>query len=435
MQKKNEKKTTAESFLDNRIFWAILSLLLASVIWVYYVSNYGTEMTRTFYGVEVTYLGRDAMRESQSLIISEEEATSVTLTLSGSRREMSKLTSDNLKAVVNLSTVTSPGYRTMAYSISYPSSVNSASIREEVKQPQTVGLKISRLSTRVVDVTGRFEGSLAEGYVLDAAGMSFDPASITLFGPEEELEQIKTASVVVDRDEVSSSFTAAANYNLVDVNGEVLSFEDVTADVETVTVNVPINKTKEVALDVSLIYGGGAAEENVRKEINPATITIAGDAATIDSINTIQVATIDLSDYLTFPHTEYSIIPPNGTENISGVTTASVDLTFTGLESAYYVVSNLDYTNLAEGYVADVMDVTLGVTIRAPAEILAAIEANNIRAVADLTGITTTSRAPVNISVDGYPEAGAVGDYVLYVRVLPASLGEFPESTEEVPEG
>lgn len=424
MQKTTEKKTRTESLFDNHIFWAIVSLLLALFIWVYYVSNYGTEITRTFYGVEVTYLGRDAMRESQSLIISEEETTSVTLTLSGSRRELSKLTSEDLKAVVNLSTVANAGYRTMAYTISYPSSVNSASIREEVKQPQTVGLQISRLRTRVIDVTGRFEGTLAEGYVLDAAEMSFDPAYITLFGPEEELEQVKEASVVVDRDGVSSSFTAAANYTLVDANGEVLSFDDVTADADSVTVYVPINMTKEVALDVSLIYGGGAAEENVIKEISPQTITIAGDAATLESINTIYVATVDLSDYATFPHTEYSIILPNGTENLTGVTTAAVDITFTGLETAYYVVTNLDYTNLADGYMADVMDITLGVTIRAPAETLAAIEANNIRAVADLTDITMTSRAPVTVYVDGYPEAGAVGDYVLYVRVMPAATEE-----------
>ena len=52
------------------------------------------------------------------------------------------------------------------------------------------------------------------------------------------------------------------------------------------------------------------------------------------------------------------------------------------------------------------------------------IAATNIRAVADLTDITTTSRAPVNISVDGYPVAGAVGDYVLYVRVQPATAEE-----------
>ena len=418
MQKKTETKTN-RSLWDNTVLWAVVSVLLSILIWIYYGNNFGTEMTRTFYGVEVTYIGRDAMRDSQSLIISNEETTSVTLKLSGSRRDIARLTSEDLKAVVNLSTVTSPGYRAMAYSISYPSSVNSASIREESKQPQTVGLQISKLSSRLVDVVGHFEGTVAEGYAIDAAGMTFDPAYIALSGPEEELEQIKCASVTVDRDNVSSSFSAAANYKLVDENGEVLSFDDVTTDVGSVSVTVPVNATKEVALDVSLIYGGGASEANVAKTIEPSTITIAGDAATINGINTIYRTTIDLSDYLSYPRTELPIILPNDTENLSGVSTAAVELTFTGLETAYFVATNLDYTNLAEGYEADVMDITLGVTVRAPADVLASIEANNIRAVADLTDITTTSRAPVTVYVDGYPEAGAVGDYVLYVRVTP----------------
>ena len=79
----------------------LLSVLLALVIWVYYGLNFGTEMTKTFYGVEVTYSGQEAMRDSQNLIISNEETTTVTLTLTGSRRDISKLTSEDLKAVVN----------------------------------------------------------------------------------------------------------------------------------------------------------------------------------------------------------------------------------------------------------------------------------------------------------------------------------------------
>lgn len=425
MQKITETKKTSKNLLDSRLFWGCLSLLLATLIWIYYGSNFGTEMTRTFTGVEVSYVGQDALRDSQSLVISNEEATTVTVTITGSRREISKLTSDSLKAVVNLSSVASAGYRAMPYTISYPSSVNTANIQESNRIPQTVGLQISKLASRVVDVKGRFDGSMAEGYTLDSAGMTFDPAYITLMGPEEELEQVDSAFVVVDRDNVSASFTAAANFNLVDADGEVLRFDDVSEDVDAVTVSVPVNLMKEVKLDVSLIDGGGATgESSVIKSIQPDTITIAGDAATIEGINTIYLATIDLSDYVTFPETEYTIVLPNDTDNISGVTTAKVGLEFTGLDWAYYTVTNLDYTNLADGYTADVMDVTLVVTIRAPSDILPQIEANNIRAVADLSGITTTSKVPVTVYVDGYAEAGAVGDYTMYVRVTPTSDGE-----------
>lgn len=421
MRKTTETKTSAKRLADSRIFWAVLSVFLSLIIWVYYGSNYGTEMTRTFSGVEVTYVGRDALRDSQSLVISNEETKTVTVTLTGSRREISKLTSDSLKAVVNLSTVASAGYRAMSYTISYPTSVNTANIRETNKLPQTVGLQISKLMTRIVDFKCRFDGTMADGYTLDFSDITFDPAYITLMGPEEELNQIDSAFVVLDRDNVSASFTAAANYNFVNADGETLDFDDITADSEMVTVTVPVNMTKEVALDVSLIEGGGATAQNVITSVSPQTITVAGDAATLDGINTIYLATVDLSDYISFPQTEYPIVLPNGTDNISGTTTATVNMEFTGLDWAYYTVTNLDYTNLEEGYTADVMDVTLVVMVRAPADVLSQIEANNIRAVADLTGVTTTSKVPVSVYVDGYAEAGAVGDYTLYVRVAPDS--------------
>lgn len=419
MHKKNSTEGILSKFKDSRILWACLSLLAAFLIWVYYTSNYGADIERTFYGVEVTYSGESALRDSLNLVISQEETTSVNLTLSGPRRELAKLTSADIKAVVNLSNVTREGYRTMSYTPSYPSSVNTASIQVTGQSPQTVGLYISKLATKVVEFQGTFEGSVREGYAVDSSHISFDPATITLIGPEEELEQIHHAHVYISRDEVTSSFTVTANYSLVNGEGELLEFTDVQTDAETVMATVPISMKKEVALDVTLVNGGGAIAENVIKNIEPKTITLIGDASTLEGINTISLDTIDLSDYSAFPKKEYTIVLPNGTESLSGVTTATVELTFTGLADNLYTVSNLDYINLEEGYSASIMTSSLVVKIRAPEDVLDSIGANNIRAVADLTGLTTTSRAPVTIYVDGFEQAGAVGDFTLYVEITP----------------
>ena len=419
MQKKNSTDGTLSKFKDSRILWALLSVLAAFLIWVYYTSNYGEDIEKTFYGVEVTYSGESALRDSLNLVISQEETTSVNLTISGPRREIAKLTSADMKAVVNLSNVTRAGYRTMSYTVTYPSSVNTASVQVKTQSPQTVGLYISRLATKVVEVQGSFDGSVKEGYAVDSSHMSFDPATITLIGPEEELEQIHHAYVYVSRDEVTSSFTVTANYSLVDAEGEQMEFEDVQTDAETVMATVPISMIKEVALDVTLVPGGGATADNIIKSVEPKSITLIGDASELEGINTIYLDNIDLSDYSTFPKKEYTIVLPNGTESVAGVTTATVELTFSGLSDRLYTVSNLDYINLEEGYSASIMTSNLVVKVRAPEDVIGSVSANNIRAVADLTGLTTTSRAPVTIYVDGFEQAGAVGDYTMYVEITP----------------
>lgn len=422
MQNETKTSRTSGKLPDSRILWALLSLLAAFLVWVYYTTNFATTTSMPFYDVEVVYSGEEAMRDSQSLVISQEDTETVDITLTGSRRELAKLTSADLKAVVNLSSVTREGYRTMPYTISYPTSVNSTGIKVSTQAPQTVGLYISKLATKPVDVKGIFDGTVLEGYAVDSTHMKFDPATVTLTGPEEILEQISSAQVVVSKDEVSATFTVTANYTFVNANGETVEYDetDVQADVESVVTTVPISMKKEVTLDVTLIDGGGAvASENVVKDITPQTITIAGDAATLEGLNTISLATIDLSDYGTFSPTEYNIVLPNGTENLSSSATASVSLTFTGLRDDLFTVTNLDYINLEDGYTAEIITPALVVTIRAPEDVFDSIEENNIRAVADLTGLTATSRAPVTIYVDGYEQAGAVGDITMYVEIIP----------------
>lgn len=419
-----QKNTTSgkSKIFDSHVFLAMLSLLIAFLLWIYYTNNYASSMTKTFYNVEVVYSGADAMRDSQNLVISQMDTETVNVTLTGNRREISKLSSEDLNAVVNLYNVTREGYRTMSYTMSYPTSVNSSGIKVTSQTPQTVGLYISKLSTKIVDVVGTFEGTVLDGYAVDSTHMSFDPATVTLVGPEEILNRIDKAHVLVSREDVSSTFTVNANYTLIDTAGELVETEDadVQTDAECIVATVPISMKKDVALGVTLIDGGGAlASENVIVDVKPSTITIAGDAATLEAINSLSVATIDLSDYTEYPTTEVNIVLPNGTDNLSGAATATVSLTFTGLEWDLFNVTNLSYTGLEEGYTAKIITSSLVTTIRAPEGVLSQIEANNIRAVADLTGLTTTTRAPVTFYVDGFEEAGAVGDITMYVEITP----------------
>ncbi len=420
----NETKTgrTRNKLLDSRLFWAALSLLAAFLLWVYYTTNFATTTTVPFYDVEVVYSGEEAIRDSQNLVISQEDTETVDVTLTGSRRELAKLTSADLKAVVNLSSVTREGYRTMPYTLSFPTSVNSVGIKISTQSPQTVGLYISKLATKSVEVVGKFEGTVQEGYAVDSTHMKFDPATVTLTGPEEILERIANAQVIVNKDEVSATFTATANYTFVNAEGETVEYDEseVQTDIESIVTTVPISMKKEVTLSVTLIDGGGAiAGENVIQTITPPTITIAGDATTLEGLNTISLATIDLSDYSSFSPLDYTIVLPNGTENLSNTATANVSLTFTGLKDDLFTVTNLDYINLEEGYSAEIITPALVVTIRAPEDVFETIEENNIRAVADLTGLTSTSRAPVTIYVDGCERAGAVGDITMYVEIVP----------------
>lgn len=413
MQNKNDKRWI-NRFFSNRACVAALSVFGAILFWCFYTTTYGAKETRTFTGVEVNYAGEATMRESLGLILTYEDTETVTVTLTGPRRYIANLTSADLTASVDLSKITRTGDKTLSYSIVYPSNVDSSAMTVARKSPEYVSLVVSKLATKSVVVKGEFVGTTKEGFVADKE-MSFEPSTVTLIGPEEELAEVDCAFVTIDRDDVNSSFTAESAFTLHNADGEELSFEDVQCDVETVSAGLTVNMMKEVALDVTIVDGGGATSANVIRHIEPSSIMLAGDSATLAGVNTIYLGTIDLSDYQSFPDTEYTIPLPNDTDNLSGVTTATVSLEFTGLATASFTVYNLEYINCPEGYTAEIMTLGIPVTIRAPEETLAQISASNLRAVADLSDITVTSRAPTTIYVDGFSDAGAVGDYTMTV--------------------
>lgn len=414
MQPNKIDKRWLNRLFSSRLFVAALSVIGAVLIWCFYTTTYGAKETRTFTGVEVNYAGESTMRESLGLVLTYEDTETVTVTVSGPRRYIANLTAEDLIASVDLSKITRTGDKTLSYTLVYPSNVDSSSMSVTRKSPEYISLVVSKLSTKSVVVKGEFVGNTQEGYVADKE-MSFEPSTITIIGPEEELAQIDCAFVTIDRDDVNSSFTAESAFVLRNADGEALEFDDVQCDAETVSAALTVNMMKEVALDVTLVDGGGATSANVIKHIDPSSIMLAGDSATLAGVNTIYLGTIDLADYQNFPDTEYTITIPNDTDNLSGVTTAHVSLEITGLSTASFTVYNLEYINCPEGYTAEIMTLGIPVTIRAPEETLAQISANNLRAVADLSDITVTSKAPTTIYVDGFPNAGAVGDYTMTV--------------------
>lgn len=53
----------------NKIFLLIISLMAASILWIYVVTVVNPEGNRTITGIPVVFSGEDVLREDQSLII------------------------------------------------------------------------------------------------------------------------------------------------------------------------------------------------------------------------------------------------------------------------------------------------------------------------------------------------------------------------------
>ena len=279
---------------------------------------------------------------------------------------------------------------------------------------------VSAQTKKIIPVVGSFEGSVAEGFTAETP--EFEPSNITVFGPETYLKNISRAWVEFEKGDVSSTYSVDVGYQLQDEEGEECSTTGLSFSDDTVRATLRVLAVKEVPLTVDLIANGGATSANTKISIEPESITLAGDTSILSALNRISLATIDLGDFESTFGSEYRIIYDDGLKNLSGITEAKVSIEIVGLETRSYAVQqeNMSCINVTEGYSAEVLSENLVVKLRGPKEQLEQVRGENIRVVADLKDFNTSVgqyMPPVKISVDGFPELGAMGDYTISIEI------------------
>lgn len=420
----NESGKRKNGILDSRGFWIAVSLLSAIMLWLYVTTTESVEREMTLSGVRIEFTGVESLRESSGLIVTEQDRNTVNLTVKGSRRVLSKLSASNVTAAIDLSRVTSDGRYSVSYSLVYPSGVNPDEVTVVRSSSDVVNFYVDRQMRKTVPVEGRFLGSTADGYLADE-NLEFDPVVVTVSGPKTAVNDVDHAYIVINRTDVDKTLSYSTTYELIDAEGNVIDDRSITRETEEIFVTLNVLSVKQVPLDVNIVNGGGATrEENTVVVVDPSNVVLGGDAAAIDSVSKIVLGTIDLSAVNGEYTTVYTVVPPDSTSNLSGVTEAEVTVTIIGLATRNYNIDheNITCINVPDGYTAEIINQALSVTVRAPEEDLDRLNASNLRAVADLAGISETNASgyispSVRIYIDGFPTAGIVGRYSIIVTL------------------
>lgn len=399
----------------SKIISMIISLLAAILLWVYVVTIVNPEGDTLISGIPVSFSGEEVLREDQKLVITEGKDLTVTAHFSGKNSDLKKLEQDQAEivAVVDVSKVRSAKEYTLSYELTLPNEVQQSAITIYDRSPRTVTITVQRLVSKSVEVVGDFSGvEIAEGYMLDSR--EFDYETVTVEGPEEVVNSISCAQVTMNRTNLDKSVTETLQYTLLDANGEPVDTSMLTTDVDEIEVRLNVVKHKSVPLDVEFIDGGGATSRDVSYEIEPTSITLSGDSTVLDAINKIVLGNIDLAlmqnntEVMTFP-----IVIPDGAQNVSGEEQATVTVRIKNKRTAVIRATNIAFINTPEGYTPSSVTQLVQVTVRASEADIDKITSSSLRVVADMSGCTQagTYQVPVTIYIDGYPDAGVIGEY------------------------
>ena len=412
-------KKRAKKLFNSNIFWAIISVVAALCIWVYMTGTQEESITKTLNGVEVVFNNEDTLQSQRGYVITDVSEQTVNVTISSARMNVGRLTADDVKAVIDVSRISSTGNYSVTYTLTYPDGVDADSISVVSSSASTISFQVTRIDTKSIPVEVQFKGSVAEGYLL--GDLEYEPTTINVSGPLTALENIDHAYAEVTLTDLNATRTVDSAFDLIDSDGNVLSSDGLEFDVDTISVTIPVSVIKEVPIYVSLIEGAGATRENTRISIEETdTITIAGEASVVDGINRIEVGPVDLTSFELTYEDDLDIALPNDVENISGIESVHVTVEVTGLEVRSYTVTNITFTGLPSEYQAELVTHSLTVRVRATREVLDRISSSNLRAVADLSDTSATGTmdtSSVRVYVDGELNAGAVGTYRLTFNI------------------
>ena len=396
--------------MKNKILTGLLSVAIALGLWLYVVTVVSPNSDKHFYNIPVALQG-EALLQDRGLMITDTGNETVSLHLEGNRTDLDKLNNSNITINVDVSRIYEAGTHDLSFTPTFPGDVPNNAISILSKTPGTITVTVESRISKPVPVDVQYQGTLTEGFMADKENKELDIENVNIIGPKSVVDRIAMARIDVDLEGRSESISESFRYVLCDEKGEPVDAALITTDVESVNLTMKIHRVKEIALTVNVIEGGGVVWGDDTVVIEPSTIRVSGSDALLESLNSVELGTVNLGEITESTTLTFPIKLPEGITNETGVTEASVNVNIPELYTKTVTVRDFTVINVPEGMSADVITRMLEVTVRGTEDAVDSVTADDITVNVDCSDEqegTATIKAQVLVDVDG---VGAVGIY------------------------
>ena len=396
------------------VFTKLLSVVAAVILWSYFMGIQNPTRTLEYRDISVQLTGVDELYNSYSLTLVSGADATVDVRVSGASNRLATLTASQIKVKADLTdTITAPGTYEIPYHVILPES-GMTCVR---RSPETITVVVDRMESKTVPVTVRYSDDAPEGYVFEEASLSRDAVEIT--GPETEMDRVSAAVVTVDTKDMRQTTTDNYSYHLVDKDGETVDANNISRNVTSITVTVPVKRVKTVPLEVT--FSPEDAADDVTATISPKEVEIIGDPQTVESIDSIALGAINVNTAENGDTYEFDInVPTSVSLNDGQPTTATVTISISDAATRQFTITDisLDDTNRDETAEVTLETESLEVTLSGSRRLLDSIDAGDIRAVAEIASLDVSDGqhtiGATIISPDG---STVIGTYSVTVRI------------------
>ncbi len=406
---------------NDKILIQITCLIVSIVLWVFIMVDNNPLQETTITNVPITIKNLTALENSNYVIMnSDKDHLTVSVKVKGTLDEIRKLNKNDFSAYIDVLGFTE-GTTNAKIDVSGPSNVEISST-----YPAQIACNVESIISKVMDVTVQYEGKHAENYYRTLA--LSNPSSVKITGPRSIVNSADMAVATVNVEGAVDNVIKTVPVRVYDgTDTEIF----MTAPIDNVEVTVPIYPMKYVDLVPNVT---GLPEEGYQLTdvtIKPEKVRIAARKDILDTITKLEVAEFDISGAFN------NVLSPREILNTDGL--IILDLTTTPVVNAViekttekefiYEVSEIQFTNLTEGSVANVEEPEkeINVVVTGPQSVINRLRKSDLILSADLS---TAVMGTNNVLIEAATEE-SVNNIALSQDLINVEITAVPDATED----
>jgi len=259
----------------------LICLVISFGIWAYVVTLENENYEYTFEHVEVQLDGVNELKTEKNLSIISGYDNKVSITVSGSRREILQYTAEDIFAHVDLGGITAADRYSLDVAVDLPDNIKFVS-----SEPSKINVFVDETTTTTVDLKVNLLYNVAADLTIHEPEPSVD--KITVTGPKTVLDTIANAQITYDLGSVTTSVNFNSSIVLVDADGNEIGNPYIKTDVSDVMVKVPV--TMEKTLQFVALYTANDTDRFAYKvSFTPENAKVTGDPKTVAEMTGIEV--------------------------------------------------------------------------------------------------------------------------------------------------
>lgn len=269
----------------------LMAVLLAFLVWFLVANIEDYTVTKTITGIPVEILNENAITD-QDMVYDIVQGKTVDIKVEGRRSVVEKLTAEDFTATADLSELS------ITNSVQIAVDATNSAVRKEIAisiVDSMMKVAIEERGEKKLPISVVTSGQTQEGYAVVSTAAT--PNMVTISGAASLVKDVKTVQVAIDVEGLNTSIATRGDLVLLDADGEEVDPGKLSLSLTSVTVNVSIQKTKEVPIKVTPV-GTVAEGYSIAGDIEyqPTTVLIAGDTADLRNVDEINIGDIDVTD-------------------------------------------------------------------------------------------------------------------------------------------